>query len=189
MITTEKKYLSPEEYLKIERDAVTKSEYYKGEMFAMSGSTVNHNIISGNIFAALHIQLNNSDFIVFTGDVKICVSENGLFTYPDVSVISSNIIYYDESKDVVMNPVVIFEVLSKSTQRYDRGGKFMLYKEIDSLEEYILVSQNEIKIEHYTRQNVSDWHKTEINNTEQEIFLKSISCSIKVSDVYFKINF
>ena len=189
MITTEKKYLSPEEYLKIERDALTKSEYYKGEMFAMSGSSVNHNIISGNIFADLHRQLNNSDFIVFTGDVKICVSENGFFTYPDVSVISSNIIYYDESKDVVMNPVVIFEVLSKSTHRYDRGGKFMLYREIDSLEEYILVSQNEIKIEHYTRQNGSDWHRTEINNIEEEIVLRSIRCIIKVSDVNLKVNF
>ena len=121
--------------------------------------------------------------------MRIKVSEKGLFTYPDVSIVKSEIELYDEITDTILNPVVILEVLSKSTQRYDRGGKFMLYKEIDSLEEYILVSQNEIKIEHYIRQNVSDWHKTEINNTEQEIFLKSISCSIKVSDVYFKVNF
>ena len=189
MITTEKKYLSPEEYLKIERDAVTKSEYYKGEMFAMSGAGLNHNKITTNIIRELGSELKNTDCSIFGSDMRIKVSEKGLFTYPDVSIVKSEIELYDEITDTILNPVVILEVLSKSTQRYDRGGKFMLYKEIDSLEEYILVSQNEIKIEHYIRQNVSDWHKTEINNTEQEIFLKSISCSIKVSDVYFKVYF
>jgi Uma2 family endonuclease len=189
MITTKKKYLSPEDYLKIERDALTKSEYYKGEMFAMSGTSVNHNIISGNIFAKLHNMLAISNSIVLSADVKICVSENGLFTYPDVSVVSGNILFFDDSKDVVLIPVIIFEVLSPSTQNYDRGGKFQLYRDIKSLKEYILVSQSEIRIEHYHKLDESEWLLTEAKKYEEIINLNSINCSIKVSDIYAKVKF
>ncbi len=189
MFTKEKKYISPEEYLKSEREAETKSEYYDGEVFAMSGASLKHNIISGNIFADLHAKLKNTSCKPFGSDMRINVSESGLFTYPDISVVCGEIEFYDNTTDSILNPVVIFKVLSKSTNNYDRGGKFKLYRDIKSLKEYILVAQYSVNIEHYQKQLDGKWLLNEIKIIEAELNIDSIECKLNISDFYSGIRF
>lgn len=152
MLTKEKKYISAEEYLKSEREAETKNEYYDGEVFAMTGASLNNNIISTNILGSLFNKLKDSSCRPFGSDMRINVSENGLFTYPDISVVCGNMEFYDDETDTLLNPVVIFEVLSISNHNYDRGGKFNLYRDIKTLKDYVLVTQDSVNIEHYQRQ-------------------------------------
>jgi len=189
MITKEKKYYSSEEYLKLERAAEIKSEYFNGEIFAMSGASVNHNIIAGNIFANLHAKLKNNKCKPFTSDMRINVSDNGLFTYPDISVICGEIKFLDDETDTVTNPKVIFEVLSRSTQNYDRGGKFKLYRDINSLEEYILVSQDTVTIEHFIRQKDNKWLLNELKSINDSLIMNSINCTLELSVIYEDVKF
>lgn len=189
MLTKEKKYISPEEYLKSEREADTKNEYYDGEVFAMSGASLKHNIIAGNIFANLHSKLKNTSCRPFGSDMRINVSENGLFTYPDISIVWGEIEFYDSETETILNPVVIFEVLSKSSHNYDRGGKFKLYRDIKSMKEYILVAQDSVNIEHYQKQPDGKWLLDEIRILDSELILDSIECKININDIYSGIKF
>lgn len=189
MITKEKKYISPDEYLKLERLSPTKNEYYKGEIFAMSGASTKHNIISGNIFAALHAKLKNTEYMTFGSDMRMYVSENGLFTYPDISVYEREVKLYDKEEDTILYPVVIIEVLSKSTQGYDRSDKFKLYRDISSLKDHVLVSQDEISVEHFTKQIDGKWLLNEIKENNGKIILDSINVTLDINDVYYKIKF
>ncbi len=184
MITKEKKYITPEEYLKLERESETKNEYYSGEIFAMSGACLNHNILTTNILANLHNKLKNSKCIPFGSDMRMYVSENGLFTYPDVSVFCSEMKLYDDENDTALYPIVIFEVLSKATQDYDRGGKFKLYRDIGTLEDYVIVAQDSVSIEHYHKQPDSKWILEEFKNISDELILDSIKVSLKLSEIF-----
>ena len=135
-------FLSAEEYLAIERKAEFKSEYFQGKMFLMAGGSGLHAKISANAIIALGIELrNNRRCSVYPSDGRVCVSPAGLYTYPDVFVLCGDPVYSDEERDTFTNPVVIFEVLSKTTEAYDRGAKFALYRGIEPLREYVLVSQ------------------------------------------------
>jgi len=184
MLTKEKKYITPEEYLKFERESETKHEYYDGEIFAMSGASINHNLISGNIFANLHTKLKGSKCTPFASDMRVYVNENGLYTYPDISVFCGEIKLLDEKNDTALYPKVIFEILFKSTNNYDRGGKFKLYRDIKTLEEYVLVSQDLVNVEHYKKQKDGKWLLEEFKSLENEVILDSIECSLGLRDVY-----
>lgn len=189
MLTKEKKYISPEDYLKSEREAETKSEYYDGEVFAMSGASLKHNIITTNILGSLFNKLKNTPCRPFGSDMRVNVSDNGLFTYPDISVVCGEMEFYDNETDTLLNPVVIFEVLSKSTHNYDRGGKFKLYRDVRSLKEYILVAQDSINVEHYQKQPDGKWLLNEIRILESELAIDSIECKLNISDIYSGIKF
>jgi Uma2 family endonuclease len=176
--------LTPEQYLEIDRAAEVKSEYYDGEMFAMSGGRAPHAIISFALGAALIPALRGRRCIVTGSDLRVRASEGGPFFYPDVSVCCGEMQLADDNKDTLLNPIVIFEVLSPSSEAYDRGKKFAAYRRIDSLREYVLVSQTEPSVESYLRGSDDKWTLTEFTGTDAICSLKSIECQIALSDVY-----
>jgi Uma2 family endonuclease len=133
-------YYTVEEYLSFEDLATERSEYCNGEIFTMAGSTANHNQISGNLYAELNIALRKQNFRVYMADVKLWIPQRNNFKYPDIMVIQSEPQFYDNRTDIILNPLVIVEVLSGSTESYDRGDKFAQYRTLASLQEYILVS-------------------------------------------------
>ncbi len=137
MSQTARKYYSVEEYLVLEDKAAYKSEYYQGEIFAMAGGTYNHDVISLNLASALNIAFTNRGCVAFTSDMKVKVSANNFYTYPDVSAVCGDPVFDGERTDIITNPIFIADVLSDSTSRYDRGGKFELYRGLNSLEDYV----------------------------------------------------
>ena len=180
--------MSEEEYLEQERASKTKSEYFRGEVFAMAGASREHNLITANIIAELVLQLKNKPCRVYPSDMHLQVEKSGLFTYPDVMVVCDKEKFIDDKKDTILNPDVIIEVLSDSTESYDRGEKFFNYRQIDSLKEYILVWQKRKKIEKYSRVNSPLWTLTETDDNNQSISLDSIECKLELVNVYDKIE-
>ena len=144
--------ITPEEYLVTERTAEFKSEYRNGQIIAMPGASRQHNLITVNISSGLHAQLLERICEVYTNDMRVKVSDSGLYTYPDVVVVCDEPRFEDNHFDTLLNPTVIVEVLSPSTESYDRHGKFLSYQTLESLQEYILVSQNKVCVEQYVRQ-------------------------------------
>jgi len=188
MSTQPKTFLTPEEYLEIERQAEFKSEYYNGEMFAISGGSPKHNIITLNVSTALWAQLRHKACLVFSSDVRLRVLPSGLYTYPEVMVVCGEPRYADDEKDTLVNPVVIVEVLSKSTRNYDRGEKFEFYRELTSVREYVTIAQHKPRLEQWTRQDQSHWLLTEFNEFDQSVHLASIDCVLELSEIYFKVD-
>lgn len=184
-----KGYIKPEDYLEIERKAEYKSEYYKGEMFAMSGASKEHNIISTNITGILFNQLLNKPCQVFHSDLRVKAIPSGLYTYPDIIVVCGEQKFEDAQLNTLLNPTLIIEILSDSTEDFDRGTKFVNYRQINSLKEYILVSQNKMKIEKYIRQGENKWLLTEESNSEKTVELPSINCLLLLKEVYRNIKF
>jgi Uma2 family endonuclease len=180
--------LTPEAYLALERKAKTKSEYFNGQIYAMSGASRAHNLIGGNIFGGLHAQLRERDCEVYTNDMRVKVSPTGLYTYPDVVVVCDEPRFEDDVFDTLLNPIVLIEVLSPSTEAYDRGEKFAHYRQIASLQEYVLVSQDRISVEHYLRQG-TQWLLTEFCGLQEVLSLISIRCELHLSDIYRRITF
>ncbi len=183
-----KRFITPEEYLEIERAADHKSEYFNGEMFAMAGASEPHNLITANIIIALGTQLRGTPCRSYTSDLRVRVRENGLYTYPDVTVVCGESELTDDHQDTLLNPTVIVEVLSPSTEAYDRGAKFDLYRPIESLREYILVSQDRRHIDQFVRQQNGQWAFSDADGEEAEIFLPSINCRLRLSDVYDRVE-
>jgi Uma2 family endonuclease len=177
-------YISPEEYLALERKSKYKSEYIDGEVFAMAGGSERHNLIVANIIAGLHGQLFGSSCRVYPSDLKVRAPRPRFFFYPDVSVVCGETKFHDEHKDVVLNPAVIFEVLSEGTAAYDRGKKFQDYQQLDTLAEYILVSQDDALVEHYIRQENGSWIYTKLSGLNASLVLPSIKCQLELSFIY-----
>jgi Uma2 family endonuclease len=189
MASNPKTFYSPEEYLALERSSEAKHEYYNGEIFAMGGATEEHVSIVTNLVGELHAQLKIGPCKVYSNDLRVQVSPTGLYTYPDVIVLCEKPRFSDKQEDTLLNPALIIEVLSESTKDYDRGGKFEQYRSIDSFVEYLLVAQDRPHVEHHTRQADGSWLLQETNNLEDMIQLKSIPCSLRMADIYSKINF
>lgn len=189
MSTLSKPYLTPEQYLEIERKAEFKSEYFNGEMFAMSGAREPHVLISSNANGELHQQLRKRPCRAYTADMRIRVSPSGLYTYPDISVVCGEPQFLDEDRDTLLNPTVIVEVLSESTEAYDRGQKFELYRSVASLSEYLLISSLRISAELFTRQADGRWILTARTSLEESIELESIGCRLLLADLYEKVDF
>jgi len=188
MLPQTKKKLTPEEYLAIERKAEYRSEYFAGEMFAMAGASRRHNLITSNIIRVLGNQLLESDCNVYSSDLRTKIESIGKYTYADVVVACAEERFEDRENDTLLNPVVIIEVLSDSTEAYDRGKKFEYYQSIHSLVEYILVSQTLHRVEQYVRQNERMWTYAEFHSADDIVQLNAIKCKLVLRDVYAKIK-
>jgi len=180
-------YLSPEEYLARERESEIRHEYFRGEMFAMSGGTRPHSLIVGNLRAELRAALRRR-CEVHGGEMRIKVSSTGLYTYPDASVICGEPRLEDGRQDTLLNPIVVMEVLSPSTEAYDRGDKFGHYRKIETLREYVLVSQDRALVERFVRQGDA-WLLTEFDGLEASLRLDSIGCEIPLQSIYELVEF
>jgi Uma2 family endonuclease len=189
MASQPKTRYTPEEYLALERSCEAKHEYYNGEIFVMGGATKQHVSIVTNLVGELHSQLKESPCTVYSTDLRVQVAPTGLYTYPDVIVLCDQPRFSDEQQDTLVNPALIIEVLSESTKDYDRGGKFELYRTIDSFVEYLLIAQDRPHVEHYIRQPDGSWVLHETNNLDDTIHLKSARCSLRMADIYLKIDF
>ncbi|HXH95512.1 MAG TPA: Uma2 family endonuclease [Thermoanaerobaculia bacterium] len=188
MSLPEPSLLTPEEYLDIERKSEIRSEYINGRMIAMWGASWRHSIVSGNLFRELSSQLRGKACEAHTNDLRVKVSPTGMYTYPDIVALCGEAELEDEHLDTLLNPSVIIEVLSDSTEAYDRGEKFAHYRRIDSLREYVLVSQNKIRIELF-RRDADQWIFSEVTGPDAVLHLESIDCHVAVSTIYEKVEF
>ncbi|MFN8451812.1 MAG: Uma2 family endonuclease [Anaerolineae bacterium] len=181
--------MTVEEYLAFERASEEKHEYLNGEIFMMSGASRHHNIIQINVAASLHAQLRQRSCTAFPSDMRVRIS-TGLYTYPDISVVCDPP-QYDESEyqDTLLNPTLIVEVLSPSTESFDRGRKFQHYRALASLQEYVLIAQDSAHIERYLRQPNDEWLLADATGLDASIELSSIGCTLVLADVYEKVTF
>lgn len=184
-----RRYLTPEEYLTIERQSEIRSEYLHGEMFAMTGGSFLHALIIGNLAGELRQQVKGRGCKVCPNDLRVRIPEAGLYTYPDVVVVCGEPRLEDEHRDTLLNPTLIVEVLSPATEAYDRGQKFELYRTIDSLAEYVLVAQDKPRVEHYLRQDGNRWLLTAVSGLDARVSLSSIRCELALSEVYDQVEF
>lgn len=182
-------YLSPADYLVIERNAEFKSEYFNGEMFAMSGASEAHNIIVVNVSAELRQHLKKRPCKLYANDMRVKVSPTGLYTYPDLVVVCGQAQFNDAHLDTLLNPTLIIEVLSDSTEAYDRGRKFAHYRSLASLAEYVLIAQDRPQVESYRRQPDQHWLLTESRSLESVLRLDSIDGDLALAEVYDKVEF
>ncbi len=183
----EKKLLTPEEYIILEREAEFKSEYRNGQIVMMPGASRDHNLITVNVSSGLHIQLLDKTCEVYTNDMRVKVSDSGLYTYPDVIVVCDEPRFEDGHFDTLLNPTVVVEVLSPSTEDYDRRGKFYSYQTLESLQEYILVSQSDVCVEQYIRQE-EDWKLMEYRSLNDVMINASIECQLALRAIYAKVK-
>jgi Uma2 family endonuclease len=180
----QKKIYTIQEYLEMENNALEKHEYYKGEIFAMSGASARHNVISSNIFIALGISLKGKNCRPYGSDMRVNIPENTLFTYPDISIYCGDVVTLDDDENTATQPTVIFEILSPSTMNYDRGVKFMLYRAIPSLRDYVLVESESIHAEHFAINKEGLWQLKEYNNINDEILIKTLDVKLLLSEIY-----
>ncbi|HQX52751.1 MAG TPA: Uma2 family endonuclease [Planctomycetaceae bacterium] len=189
MSTVPKPTLTPQEYLVQERKAAFKSEYYHGEVFAMAGATREHNLIVGNVVRETGNALKARSCEVYPSDMRVKVSSTGLYTYPDATVVCGGPEFDDEQFDTLLNPTVLFEVLSESTESYDRGAKFRQYREIESLKEYVMIAPDRASVECYTRQADGRWLLQEYQSLEQTATFESINVTVELSEIYRNVAF
>lgn len=178
-----------EEYLALEETAEFKHDYLDGLIIPMTGGTTNHNRIAGNFFANLNFAFRQQDYEAFMGDVRLWIPKKRMFTYPDVMVIVGAPEYYNNRTDTITNPQVIIEVLSKSTEGYDREDKFRAYRTIPSFQEYILVDQTERYVEQFVRTDVKRWSLRDYDETDATIALSTVPFQISLDDLHNKVEF
>jgi Uma2 family endonuclease len=189
MSTQPKNFITPEQYLEIERKAEYKSEFLNGEMFAMAVGSSPHNIICWNILRDLGDQLRKRPCIAYTSDQRVQVEATGLYTYPDVAALCGEPKFLDEKRDTLLNPSLIVEVLSPSTEAYNRGRKFTHYKKIESLAEYLLVSSEEMQADLFRRAPDGSWKLVSAEKPEDVLELQSIGCRLVLADICEKVEF
>ena len=177
------------EYLEMEHHAADKHEYYRGEIFAMSGAKHTHNVVVRNIYFALGRKLAGKPCQPLGSDSRIHIPANSLFTYPDISVICGEPQFLNDDQWNILNPTMIVEVLSPSTRSYDRGDKFKLYRDIPTLRDYVLVDADQVGIEQYIMNTYGQWQLTEYKHIEETLRLKSLGLSLKLADVYEGVDF
>jgi Uma2 family endonuclease len=183
-------HFSPEEYLAFERGTDARHEYLDGHVYAMAGESIEHSRICVNVAGELRARLKGSPCEVLSPNMKVVTSPSGLFSYPDVVVICGEPRFYDERRDILTNPTVVFEVLSPSTEAYDRGEKFLRYRtQIETLQEYVLVSQHRPLVEHYVRQPDGSWSYFSATGLDEAVDLVSIGCRLPLSEIYDRIVF
>lgn len=179
-----KQKLTIEEYLQFEKAAVEKHEYYRGEVFAMSGASNRHNWIFKNLFGNLAHQLKGNPCQPFGPDMRMHILENTLFTYPDISIYCGQPTATSVDEDTVINPTLIIEILSPSTEQYDRGNKFKLYRDIPTLKEYILVDSESIRVEAFRLNENSRWELQEYRFLTEALSIPALQLTIPLSDIY-----
>jgi Uma2 family endonuclease len=188
MSTQRNTYVSPEEYLAFEREAEYKSEYVDGVIYAMTGASLNHIQIVSNITHALSGQLNARPCRVLSNEMKVRMPDSRKFFYPDLTVLCDKPQFHDERTDIILNPLLIIEVLSKSTEAFDRGAKFQAYQGLDSLREYLLVAQDKPVVEQYVRQPDGSWMYRVVIGLESSLLLPSAECTLGLSEVYHQVE-
>ena len=186
-------HLTPEEYITLERKAIpdaetVRSEYIKGKIIAMSGASFAHNLIAMNISVSLHARLGSSECVVLANEMRVSSPLTSSYFYPDIVVVCGEPRFEDDVFDILLNPIVIVEVLSPSTEAYDRGEKFSHYRQLQSLQEYILVSQNQVHVDHYVRQT-EKWILTDFRNLDKQLPLTSIQCELPLQEIYKSVLF
>jgi Uma2 family endonuclease len=182
------KRYTAEEYLALERQAECKSEYCAGDIFAMAGASRWHNLIVANVVRELSLQLKGRPCATYPSDMRVKISPTGLYTYPDITVVYGEAQFEDTQQDTLLNPTLIVEVLSESTEAYDRGGKFAHYRKLTSLIEYVLIAQTKPHVEHYVRQPDNRWLLAEADSLHQTLHLPSIDCHLVLAEVYDKVD-
>jgi len=180
-------YITPEEYLALERKAEYKSEYVDGVMYAMAGGSPEHNLIASNVLAEIHFQLKSSPCQVYNSDMKVRVPSLRKFHYPDVTVVCDKPQFGDDERDVLLNPLLLVEVLSENTAAFDRGKKFQYYQEIESFQEYLLVAQDEPVVERFVKQTDGSWIYTKVEGLDKSVELVTIDCRLGLTDIYAKV--
>lgn len=180
---------TPEEYLSLERAWDVRHEYLDGFVYAMAGESPAHSIICFNLNGILHPQLRGTRCRGFSPNMKVRAGERGLYAYPDLAVACGEPVFHDQHGDVLLNPSVIFEVLSPSTEAYDRGEKFARYRSVETLADYVLVSQAEPRVEHFSRQPDGSWSRAEVSGAGSALTLDSINCRLPLAELYDRVAF
>lgn len=181
-------YYTEEAYLELERNASYRSEYYRGEIFAMAGASEEHNTIAVNLSDALAPQLKGRPCRRYLFDMRLNIPKTGLYTYPDMMIVCGERKFTEAQPDTLTNPQIIIEILSDSTEAYDRGEKFRQYEQIPSLQEYILIAQDKVSVEQFVRDGTNKWTFYRYNNLEDGLPLPTIQCEIVVADIYAQID-
>jgi Uma2 family endonuclease len=189
MSTVPTRLLSPQEYLARERQADFRSEFYRGEMFAMSGASWEHTLIKDNLAREAGNQLKNGPCRALTSDLRVKVNATGLYTYPDIVVVCEEPRFEDKVQDTLLNPRAIVEVLSDSTEKYDRGTKFGHYRQVPSIQEYVLVAQDRPLVERYIRQPDDSWLLTAFTDLDQTFAFGTIPARVSLADIYAGVEF
>jgi len=187
IITSE--HMTPEEYLEFERASDIKHEYYGGEIRAMSGGTHEHIVITLNTGASLLAQLRGRPCFTYTSEMKVRIEAKNSFFYPDIAVACGDLQFVDNWRDMIRNPMLVIEVLSPSTESEDRGEKFQHYRELGSLQEYVLIAQDKPYIERFLRQEGGVWQFSDAQGLDAVMELSSIGCTLKLADVYERVTF
>ena len=189
MRNPEPRLVTPDEYLEAERKSNYKSEYLAGQIYAMPGGNPMHSFIAANCTVEIGSRLKGTPCRTFTSDLKVRTTLNGLFAYPNVTVVCGELVYHDDRRDVCLNPTLIVEVLSPSTEGYDRGAKWAQYQTIASLQTYVLAAQHEPRIEQYVRQPNGNWMLSIVTGMEGSLHLASIDCTLALRDIYDRVEF
>ncbi len=180
--------LTPAEYLARERAAECRSEYYNGKMYAMSGATEPHNLIVVNLAGELHNAFKGRPCKIYLADMRVKVSATGLYTYPDAVALCHEARFEDGMMDTLINPAVVFEVLSPSTEAYDRGEKFAHYRRVETVTDYVMISQDRVRVEHYARQADGRFLLTEWSDLNDSLELPALRCRLVLRDLYDKVS-
>ena len=190
MQLTQKRYYTPEEYLELEATADYKSEYIEGQIIAVVGASINHNRITGNFYATLNFALRKQEkYEVFNSDMRLWIPQKLIYTYPDVMIIADEPEFVNNRTDTITNPQVIIEVLSKSTKSYDREDKFAAYRTIPTFQEYLLIDQNRIYVEQFSKTGKKRWNLCEYDEEDENISFETLPFEISLQDLYNKVKF
>src|ERR1700722_4745315 len=181
--------VTEEEYLALDRAAEVRSEFLDGEMWAMSGGSMQHSQLGMNLSGLLYNALLEGDCQAFTPDFRVRVAPGRMYAYPDITVVCGKPLLADNQQDTLLNPTVIFEILSPSTEKYDRGVKFQFYRAIQSLRDYVLVSQDRVLIEKYTRTEAGTWTLRDYQRLEDAFTIESIDTRLPVGPIYHRVEF
>jgi Uma2 family endonuclease len=178
-----------EQYLDLERRSEIRHEFLDGIVYAMAGESPAHSTICFNLAVSTGIQLRGTPCRGFSPNMKVSAGDASLYAYPDLAIVCGEARFHDQHGDVLVNPSVIFEVLSRSTKAYDRGEKFERYKTIETLTDYVLVSQDRMLLEHFSRRPDGTWSHAEVGGPDSSLELASINCRVPVSEVYDRVEF
>ena len=179
-----KKYITVEEYLLSENASEQKHEYFQGEVFAMAGASDDHNEIFSNLFISLGNKLRGSTCRPYGGDKRLHIPQSTLFTYPDISIYCKGIIPFDKDQNSSLNPTVLIEILSNSTEDYDRGGKFKMYRTISTLKEYVLIDSESVSAEIFRLNSTGHWELEEYKSIEEEILITALNFFMPMKEIY-----
>ena len=182
-------YYSPEEYLELETAAEYRSEYLNGQIIPMAGGKPNHNQLAINLTSAINYNLRKKPYRVFMSDLRLWIPNCRLYTYPDVMVVTTPLVFAENRQDTITNPVAIAEILSDSTEKYDRGDKFRMYRTIPSLKEYLLISQTVMLVEKFSKNDANQWVLSEYTGKDAKIIFDSFEFEIGLDELYDRVDF